>query len=500
MTAAPLTSEQTTGPAHTSILQKIFSFPAMLCALLAVVAVLTIRDRFDDPDMWWHLKTGEIIWTTHHIPTTDLFSFTTNHHFYIPHEWLSQLSMYAGYQLAGYSGVTLWLCIVTSALLIAGYILCWLYSGNAKVALVGALTIWFFGTIGFTPRPQMIGYLLLTFELIFLHLGWIRTGRWFFGLPPLFAVWVNCHASYYFGMLVAALVLVSSLVNLQTEAIGSVYRRPDRRRALCAALGLSVVGLMLNPVGIKLVLYPLRILFYSPVNLGAVGEWRALRITDPRGIGFLLVCACILILPRVTKSKLYLHEVLLLVASAFAGASHERLIFVFGIISAPVLCRLLAPSWAGYNSQQDHPFANAFLIAASLVTVYLAFPDPANLRAQIAGSSPEGAVQFVKEHKITGNLLNDYTFGGYLIWALPEHPVFVDGRTDIFEWTGVLREYGEWATLQSDPRSLPDKYHISFCILDRHSPMAFVLPLLDGWKTVYADDVAIVIARQTTGT
>ena len=36
--------------------------------------------RFDDPDMWWHLKTGEIIWTTHHIPTTDIFSYTTNHH------------------------------------------------------------------------------------------------------------------------------------------------------------------------------------------------------------------------------------------------------------------------------------------------------------------------------------------------------------------------------------------------------------------------------------
>ena len=46
----------------------------MVAGLLIVLAVLTVRARFDDPDMWWHLKMGEIIWTTHTIPTTDLFS------------------------------------------------------------------------------------------------------------------------------------------------------------------------------------------------------------------------------------------------------------------------------------------------------------------------------------------------------------------------------------------------------------------------------------------
>ena len=32
-------------------------------------------------------------------------------------------------------------------------------------------------------------------------------------------------------------------------------------------------------------------------------------------------------------------------------------------------------------------------------------------------------------------MLNEYVYGGYLIWAAPENPVFVDGRADIFEWT-----------------------------------------------------------------
>ena len=106
----------------------------MLSSLLVALAVLTVRGRFNDLDLWWHLKTGEIIWTTHTIPTTDLFSYTTNHHAWIPHEWLVQVLICGAYRWGGYSGLMLWFCFFTAALLVAGYILCSLYSGNSKTA------------------------------------------------------------------------------------------------------------------------------------------------------------------------------------------------------------------------------------------------------------------------------------------------------------------------------------------------------------------------------
>ena len=86
-------------------LKLIFSFPVTLAALLLVLAVLTVRSRFDDPDMWWHLRVGQIIWTTHTIPVTDLFSFTTNHHAWIPHEWLSQVLIFSSWKLGGLTGM-----------------------------------------------------------------------------------------------------------------------------------------------------------------------------------------------------------------------------------------------------------------------------------------------------------------------------------------------------------------------------------------------------------
>ena len=62
-------------------------FPLMLVSLLAMLSALTVRSRFNDLDMWWQLKTGEFIWTTHSIPTSDIFFYTANHQTWVPHEW-----------------------------------------------------------------------------------------------------------------------------------------------------------------------------------------------------------------------------------------------------------------------------------------------------------------------------------------------------------------------------------------------------------------------------
>jgi len=96
-------------------------------------------------------------------------------------------------------------------------------------------------------------------------------------------------------------------------------------------------------------------------------------------------------------------------------------------------------------------------------------------------------------------MLNDYAYGGYLIWAAPEYPVFVDGRADVFEWTGVLGDFGRWAMLESDPRELLDNYKVDFCLMSRGSPMARVLPLL-GWNVIYSDDLSVIFSRPQSDT
>jgi hypothetical protein len=479
-----------------SLIRRILSFPTAIACLLTVLACLTVRGRFDDPDMWWHLKMGETIWTTHSIPATDLFSCTTHHHAYIAHEWLSQLLIYAAYRLGGYSGLMLWLCFFSSAVLIAGYALCSIYSGNPKVAFLGAMAIWFFSTIGLSIRPQMIGYLLLIVELILIHVGRHRDPRWFFALPVLFAFWVNLHGSFFLGIAVAGTFLFSSWFEFEMGSLVAPRWDPRARRMLAWALGLSVAALFLNPIGPRLVFYPLEITLHSPVNLGAVSEWQPLQQGDERGLAFLGLLGLISLLVIARRSQLLWHELLLLAMGAWLAAGHQRLLFAFGILAAPVLSRLLANSWDTYDAAHDRPWPNAVLIAAALLAAIWTFPSRQNLTAQVAAKSPVAAVQFIQAHRLAGPMLNEYLYGGYLIWAAAEYPVFVDGRTDIFEQTGVLQEYGRWEQFRDPPAALLDKYRVNLCLLSRESPMAVVLPLLHGWTAVYSDNNTMVFVRE----
>ncbi len=499
MTTALPVSERAVRHSFIGAMRNVLSFPVAIASLLMTLGVLTVRSRFDDPDMWWHLKTGQWIWTTRTIPTTDIFSYTTSHHAWVPHEWLSQALIYCAYRFGGYSGLMLWLCFFTAAILIAGYALCCIYSGNAKVSFVGAMIIWFFATAGLAIRPQMIGYLLLIVEVLLLHLGRARNPRWFFGLPPLFAVWVNCHGSFFLGFLLACIVLACSFLDLRKGLLVSERWPNHTRKMLMIALLVSAAALFLNPVGIRQVLYPLDTMFHQSLQLSSVQEWMPLTMNSGRGLGFLLLLGCVFLIVLVQKSELSLEELAMLALGAWLAIGHRRMLFVFGILAAPVVSRLIAPLWDGYDADQDHPLPNAILIAASLLILVLGFPNRQNLANQVEDGSPVKAVDFMERHHLSGPMMNEYVYGGYLIWAAPDHPVFVDGRGDVFEWSGVLAEFGRWATLQENPNILLDKFGVNFCVLARSSPMAQVLPRLPNWKSVYSDNMSVIFVRTPDG-
>ena len=70
-------------PAVAGLWRTLLSFPVMLACGLAVITTLTVSTRFNDPDLWFHLKLGQVVWNTHSIPSTDIFSFTAQGHSWI---------------------------------------------------------------------------------------------------------------------------------------------------------------------------------------------------------------------------------------------------------------------------------------------------------------------------------------------------------------------------------------------------------------------------------
>jgi hypothetical protein len=473
--------------------RKLLSFPAMLAGGLAVIAALTVSTRFNDPDLWFHLRLGQIVWTTHSIPSTDIFSFTAQGHSWIAHEWLAELGAYAAYRAGGYAGLMVCFMGLACLLFALVYLLCYRRCGSSLTAFLGGVCAWFFGTVGLALRPMLLGYLFLAAELILLELA-LRNRRWLWLLPPLFAVWVNCHGSYYFGMGVLGVYWLCSFAKGKWGPVVAEARDKGDRKAFGLALILSALALFANPIGIRLLLYPIHFALQQSAQMNTVQEWLPSDLRSGRALAMIAAVISIPAISSLRRQELPLREVVALAAAFAMAVQHVRMLPVFGIVVSPVLCEVLAPM-LGSDRKRNHPAANGLFLCGFLAAIVWAFPAAADLQRQVTSGSPAGAVDYIRRTNLPGPMLNEHVFGDYLIWALPERKVFIDGRGDVFVWTGVFQEYGRWATLQEDPRILLDKYKIRFCLMSKDAPMTFVLPYLTGWRKVYSDDVAAVFAR-----
>jgi hypothetical protein len=477
------------------IISRVFSFPAFLAVALITLAVLTVRSRFNDPDLWWHLKNGQTIWTTGQIPRADLYSYTAAGHPWTSMEWLSDILIYNMYRAGGYSGLMLLLCALTATFCVLHYLVGWVASGNPKIALLGGLSGWLFGTVGFAVRPQLIGSIFLLTELALIHLARRHDRRWLWALPPLFSLWVNCHPSQVIGIVAFASYWLCSMPRFRIGSLVSNGMDRSESRMFGVALALSIAMLFVNPIGWRLPFYPFNAVFYQPYTAAIVTEWWPLDMADARSLAMFGVAALIFGLVLLRHTELHLTDLAWLAIGMGSAIKHRRMVVIFGILVTPVLCRLLADLWENYRPERDSRLGNILAMSAAIAVIVWAIPDRQNIRQQIAAENPVKAVEFIRKSHIAGPMMNDFIWGGYLMWAFPEEKVFIDGRADIFEWAGVLADYGKWYKFDEDPRRVLDKYHVNFCLLPFSTPMSNVLGIVPGWREAYRDDLAVVFTR-----
>ena len=462
--------------------QRLLSFPVMLSALLAFLTFHTCSPRFDDPDLWWHLRTGDKILSEKSIPRIDSYSFTAAGNHWVAQEWLAETVLAITQQGGGSEALFTLFAVTASAIVILGYCLCSLWSGNPKTALLGGVIVLFFLTAGLTIRPALFGFLFIEFELLVLYDWLYSRGRHVWLLPVLMAVWVNTHASFFFGM---ALLFLA--------AIFQIKRGQIRQSILICTLTLAAA--CINPQGPVMLLYPLEVMFRQPDNLGNIQEWAPLSLAEPRAWAWMAVLLFLGTAQVRGWIRLHTVEWLLIGIGVAMSVQHVRMLPIFGMLSAPVVCRVIAGWWEQYAPEKDQPLMNALLIAAALWFCTLLQPTTGEIESAIAANEPVAAVSAIRRLGLTGPLLNDYIWGGYLIWALPEHKVFIDGRADLYAPLGIMREFGRWVMLEEDPALLLERRKIRTILVRQSAPVARVLRYMPGWTLAYEDEMAAVFQK-----
>jgi hypothetical protein len=175
---------------------------------------------------------------------------------------------------------------------------------------------------------------------------------------------------------------------------------------------------------------------------------------------------------------------------------HRRFLLLFVPFCAPLAATLLARWLPRYDKNKDHYYLNAALMTAAIFGMIWYFPKIGDLEKITARSYPVRAVEYLRQHPVKGRVFNTYGYGGYLVGNLPEQPVFIDGRGDLYERAGIFEEYIDVSKLQPATFQILNSHHIAACLLERKEPLATVLAAMPDWELRYSDGVSALFVRR----
>jgi hypothetical protein len=452
-----------------------------------------------DPDLWWHLRTGQWIVETGHVAHFDPFSFTRAGHAWVSHEWLSEVVFYELWKHGGAAALIVFSAIVTTAGFMLLYLRC-----PGKKHWAAAATV--FGALASAPswgvRPQMFTFTLASLLLWLLEGGTRKDRpRLLFWIPPLFLLWLNLHAGFALGL---ALLLAYGVGLIMETAVGNTpwpQARPIILRVLLLLLAcLALVPL--NPSGAQLYRYPLDTL-RSPGMRSFIGEWRSPDFHESLYRPLLLVWLLVLTAIASSRSRPKGRVIVPLLLTSCAALDAVRHIPIFVLVAIPVIAAALpvgsaslAVSQRRPDSSRFRPFSNgAVLILIAIFALVKWVSLARNQDAREAEQFPQKAVAFLRAGDYPRKVFVYYDWGGYAIWKLyPEYRVFVDGRADLYG-DDLLRQFKTAVQLRIGWRDVLDRWKVEVVLVPPTCALAQALLLDPNWHAEFSDSKAILLLR-----
>ena len=475
--------------------------------LLFGLLAMTARNAVD-PDLWWHLRTGQWIAENGRIPHSDHFSFTRAGQPWISHEWLSELVFYELWKHGGAAALIALSAIVTTAGFMLLYLRCLPQGGPGHWAAAATA----FGAVAAAPswgaRPQMFTFALASLLLWLLEAGEHRP-RLLFWIPPLFLLWLNLHAGFALG---PALILAYAVGLLLETAVGSTawhQARPILLRVLL--LLLACLALMpLNPSGAQLYRYPFDTL-RSPGMRSFIVEWFSPDFHQWLYRPFLLLWLLVLTALATSRWRPKGRVIVPLLLTAFAALDAVRHIPIFVLVAAPGIAAALTAAGGTHVSKSARPGAPAPepvssrfqpLFNATVLILMAGFAMvnwvslARNQDARVAERFPERAVSFLRAGHYPERIFVYYDWGGYAIWKLyPEYRVFVDGRADLYGDDLLRQSIQTVVEIRTGWRDVLDRWKVEAVLVPPSCALAQALLLDPNWHAAFRDSRAIILLR-----
>src|SRR3989344_545159 len=502
---------------------------------LTLAFLLTLRSP-RDPDLGWHLRNGEDI-LKFGVPRGDSYSYTMPGYPWISHERLTDVLLYLG---SHYWGL-LFLVVLFALIAVAAYLLA---SRVSRVSWPATVLTTLIAILVAYPivgvRPQLITLLGLA-AILWILFRWREKpeNKLIFWLIPLMLIWVNLHGGFMAGLILMGAFGVFELAKyiwkrsgrhpkLQNCHPGSTGQGPSSdsgsRPGFQIESGMTKgagflsakelwqlvwVGLLsgavtlVNPYTWRVYEEFVRTVFNDLVKSN-ISEWLPVDLGSVNGFNLLIYAILLAIFVLMSWRKMDGTKIFIGIVFFVISISSWRNMPLFPLVALPLLgdaVAVLLPAGIRYYTRSVW-IGFALLIGVgyygyvqSLSVVPLSTNQESLFRA---AGYPVGAVQYIKEHHLPGNLFNEYGWGGYLIWQLPEKPVFIDGRMAIWQTPtqNLFKEYTSLSVEDEPTTAILNKYKADLILIKKQSQFAqYFLRNSDGWEALYQDNNCWLFGR-----
>lgn len=477
------------------------SWPLIIGALTYLGFLAYGNLLLGDGDTYWHIAAGRWIIEHASIPIQDPFSHTMRGAPWTAHEWLSEVILALAHQVFGWAGV---IALTASAFAGAMAILTrFLLKDFEPVhALIFAALAMMMTAPHLLARPHVLAMPLLVIWTAYLVRASEHGRAPSFWLLPIMTLWANLHGGFTLGLALALFFAVEGVLNARqkNETFAAV-------KSWALFVGLALTSALLTPHGIKGILFTVQILSGS-YALDHIGEWQSPSFHSVQPLEIWLLAGLAVALHQ--GLRLPALRLALLLALLHLALKHIRNVELIGLLTPLFLATPLARQWqeratagrqlAGVDrifqelargaSRRTATLMMAGLGLITLLSIQLSDPLP---KEEI---TPAGALQVVRKAQPKGPVLNEYRFGGYLIYA--GISPFIDGRADMYG-DDFMKEYVESVDLTTSDglQKLLERHHIEWTLMPPGIAAVALLDHLPEWRRLYADKVAVVHVKKT---
>jgi hypothetical protein len=451
---------------------------------LFLLFVIGGNRSLQDADTYWQTAIGQWIIDHRAWPAVDVYSFTKFGAPWISSSWLAQVLYAASHSAIGWAGPVILAAFGTaSAFALLVHALCRRFT--ATHAIIVAMAAAVLSAHHFLARPHVLAMPVMVAWVCGLVNASDERRAPSFWLLPLIVLWANLHGGFVLGLALVAPFALDAVWNA-----GASQRIPLALR--WAVFGLcALAASCITPYGWNSLLAARQILDLGGA-LALIPEWRP---ADFSSLGLFEMCLLAALAAALWRGVvLSPPRILLVLGLLHMALSHNRNIEVFALLTPLVLARPLSMRF-GRSDGAPMPRRVAGIVAVILATTVVTWAFAAHHTfTPVVGQTPVAAVKLLKERK-AARILHNAGFGGYLITQ--GVPVFFDGRAELYGEDFVVTALNALALKNVDTfLGLLNTYRIDATLLTPATPAVGLLDHLDGWRRVYADDVAVVHIRE----